>query len=48
MIFMGAKYTQQIIYPDEAIKWLVFLKSTKVFDENLNQIKFEIETVEKY
>ena len=47
-IYAILKYTQQIIYPDDHQIVSVSPKDVKVLDQNLNEVKFEVETVEKY
>ena len=47
-IYAILKYTQQIIYPEDHQIVSISPKGVKVLDQNLNEVKFEVENVEKY
>ena len=47
-IYAILKYTQQIIYPNDHQIVSISPAEVNVFDESLNKIEFEVETVEKY
>ena len=47
-IYAIMKYTQQIVYPEDFQIVNVLPDEVKIYDSDLKEVKFEIETVEKY